>query len=273
MDQALSFTHPRDGRHVFACSWEGATLLGTTDCDHEAPLDEEPRISEGEVAYLMEVVTRYFPALRLDRRDVMATWAGVRPVVGTQRADPSAESREGLLVDERGLVSVTGGKLTTVRPTALAALERVAARLPRRPDMRSSARLFDEADPASVEHPALDRATRRRLVGHYGLDAADVLAAAREGDLALVPGTRTLWAQIRFAARAEGVTHLDDLLLRRVRIGLVLPEGGASLLPAIRTRVQDEIGWSDERWIAEEAAYRARWRALHSVPGVSGDPV
>jgi glycerol-3-phosphate dehydrogenase len=270
MEQALSFTHPRDGRHVFACSWEGATVLGTTDCDHDAPLDEEPRISEGEVAYLMEVVTRYFPALRLDRRDVMATWAGIRPVVGTQRADPSAESREGLLVDERGLVSVTGGKLTTVRPTALAALERAAARLPRLPDAPKGARLFDEADPASVEHPALDLSTRRRLLGHYGRDAAAVLAAARDGELAVVPGTRTLWAQIRFAARAEGVTHLDDLLLRRVRIGLVLPEGGAALLPALRTLAQDEIGWSDERWGGEEAAYRARWRALHSVPGVPG---
>ncbi|HVR69808.1 MAG TPA: glycerol-3-phosphate dehydrogenase/oxidase [Vicinamibacteria bacterium] len=272
MEQALSFRHPRDGRHVFACSWEGATLVGTTDGDHDRPLDEEPRASAAEVAYLMDVVTAYFPSLRLDRRDVIATWAGVRPVVGTQRADPSAESREGLLLDERGLVSVTGGKLTTVRATALAALQRVRHRLPDLRALPDATRLFDEVDAASVDHPALDRATRRRLLGHYGGEAADLLAAAREGELARVPGTRTLWAQVRFAARAEGVTHLDDLLLRRVRIGMVLPEGGAALLGAVRAAVQDELGWTDEKWRAEETAYRARWPLLHAAPGLPATP-
>jgi glycerol-3-phosphate dehydrogenase len=265
MDQALSFRHPRDGRHVFACSWEGATMVGTTDGDHDGPPGEEPRISGPEMAYLMEVVTTYFPSLRLDVRDVVATWAGVRPVVGTNRADPSAESREGLLVDERGLVTVTGGKLTTVRATALAALERVREHLPH-PAMPDGTRLFDEVDPAWVDHPALDTAARRRLLGHHGREAADVLAAAGEDELALVPGTRTLRAQLRWAARAEGVTHLDDLLLRRARLGLVLPEGGGSLLPLVRSIVQEELGWSDGKWAAEEAAYRALWRSAHGVP-------
>jgi glycerol-3-phosphate dehydrogenase len=265
MDQALSFRHPRDGRHVFACSWEGATMVGTTDGDHDGPLGEEPRISGQEMAYLLEVVTTYFPSLRLDVRDVVGTWAGVRPVVGTHRADPSAESREGLLVDERGLVTVTGGKLTTVRATALAALERVREHLPHSA-MPDGTRLFDEVDPAGADHPALDTATRRRLLGHHGHEAAEVLSAAGEDELALVPGTRTLRAQLRWAARAEGVTHLDDLLLRRARLGLVLPEGGASLLPLVRAIVQQELGWSDEKWRAEEAGYRALWRAAHAVP-------
>jgi glycerol-3-phosphate dehydrogenase len=266
MDQALSFRHPGDGRHVFACSWEGATIVGTTDGDHDQPLGDEPRIGSAEVAYLMDVVTTYFPSLRLEPGDVVSTWAGVRPVVGTNRADPSAESREGLLLDEHGLVSVTGGKLTTVRATALATLERVRQHVPGMRTVHEDARLFDDMDPTLADHPALDRGGRRRLLGHYGREAGEVLAAAREGELDRVPGTDTVWAQLRFAARCEGVNHLDDLLLRRVRLGLVLPEGGASLLSAIRAVVQAELAWTDDRWRSEEEAYRRRWRESHALP-------
>ena len=270
LEQALSFRHPRDGRNVFACAWEGAVIVGTTDGDHEDPLSREPRISEQEVAYLLEVVTTYFPGLRLDRRDVVATWAGVRPVIGTQRTDPSAESREGLLVDERGLLSVTGGKLTTVRATALAALERVRRRLPSARVVPDEGPLFDAVDGGALaegDHAGLARATRRRLAGAYGREARELVAAARDGELARIPGTRTLWAQVRWAAREEGVLHLDDLLLRRTRVGLVLPEGGARLFGAVRAIAQDELGWSDERWEGEEAAYRRLWRENHGLPG------
>jgi len=62
------------------------------------------------------------------------------------------------------------------------------------------------------------------------------------------------WAELRWAAREEGVQHLDDLLLRRVRLGLLLPNGARDLLPRIRRTVQPELGWDDQRWEAEEKA-------------------
>ena len=266
LEQGLSFRHPGDGRHVFACSWEGATILGTTDRDHDAPLDGPARISEDEVEYLLAVVRAYFPALRLERSDVIGTWAGIRPVVGTLRTDPSAESREALLVDEHGLVSVTGGKLTTARTTALATLDRLSARLGPIRRMAKSERFLDPADAVSADHPALDPGLRRRLLGRHGREARDVLAAAREGELSLVPGTRTLWAELRHAARSEGVVHLDDLMLRRSRIGFVLPEGGAALLPALRAIVEEELGWNAARWAAEHDAYGGLWRARYGLP-------
>jgi glycerol-3-phosphate dehydrogenase len=266
MEQALSFRHPADGRHVFACSWEGATILGTTDCDHDAPLDRAPAVSAAEVDYLMAAALHYFPSLQLRRNDVIGSWAGVRPVVGTQRTDPSAESREALLVDEHGLVSVTGGKLTTARTTALATLAKLGARLPGRLSSPGRQPFLEAADPGAADHHALDSALRRRLLGHHGRAARDVIAAAREGELQVVPGTRTLWAQLRYAARAEGVTHLDDLLLRRSRLGLVLPEGGARALPRVRTVAQEELGWTDQRWIQEESRYRTLWRERYALP-------
>lgn len=268
--QALSMRHPGDGRHVFVAPWEGAVMIGTTDCDHAEPAGDEPRVSSGEAAYLMQAMDAYFPSLDLAPADVLATWAGVRPVIGHAGTDPSSESREGLLVDERGLISVTGGKLTTVRPTALAALDRVLARCGRgRPAGGALLDPLPEAPaPAGVPAPLW-----RRLGGFYGVEAADVVAAAREGELQVIPGTRTCWAQVRHAARAEGVVHLDDLLLRRVRIGLVLPEGGRAAFPAVRAICAAELGWDAARWDGEEQRYldllRASYGCAHLHPAVT----
>jgi glycerol-3-phosphate dehydrogenase len=75
-----------------------------------------------------------------------------------------------------------------------------------------------------------------------------------------------LWVELRWAARNEGVIHLDDLLLRRVRLGLLLPEGGLPWLNQIRAIVQPELGWDDERWRAEAAEYTHRWYAYYALP-------
>jgi len=90
--------------------------------------------------------------------------------------------------------------------------------------------------------------------------------AASLQELEPIPGTNTLWAELRWAARAEGVIHLDDLLLRRVRLGLLLPEGGRPLLPAIRAICQSELGWDDARWETEEAAYLQLWQSCYGPP-------
>jgi glycerol-3-phosphate dehydrogenase len=87
-----------------------------------------------------------------------------------------------------------------------------------------------------------------------------------------VAGTQTLWAELRWAARAEAVAHLDDLLLRRVRLGHLLPGGGAELLARIRTICQAELGWDDDRWTSEEAAYLDLWRTSYSLPERSAIP-
>jgi hypothetical protein len=95
-----------------------------------------------------------------------------------------------------------------------------------------------------------------------------VLDCAREGELEPIGLLPNPWAELRFAARSEGVVHLDDLLLRRVRLGMLLPEGGLALLPRIRRIVQPELGWSDQRWETEEKEYRRIWKTYYSpAPG------
>ncbi|HXY69725.1 MAG TPA: glycerol-3-phosphate dehydrogenase/oxidase [Gemmatimonadales bacterium] len=265
--QAVTVPHPRDGRPVFFIPWEGATLIGTTDVDHALPLDREPAVAADELHYLFAVIESEFPSLGLTPKDVMASFSGVRPVINTGKADPSRESRDHAVWDEDGLLTVTGGKLTTFRLMALDALKAARHRLPALRVRRAGARAFDPVEP---ELPgaasALDDDARRRLVGRYGAEARALVAAARPEELAAIPGTRSLWAELRWAARAEGVVHLEDLLLRRVRLGLLLPDGARDVLPDARKICQAELGWDDARWERETDAYLRSWRACYSVP-------
>jgi len=112
----------------------------------------------------------------------------------------------------------------------------------------------------------------RRLAGRHGRAAASVVSEARPGELEAVAGTPYLWAELRRAARAEKVVRLDDLLLRRVRAGLLLADGGASLLPRLRQVCREELAWDDGRWAMEEHTYLARWRASYAAPAVPAAP-
>ena len=264
--QAVGFNHPDDHRPVFALPWEGVTLVGTTDVDHTRPLGEEPAISPEEVAYLLAALDVRFPALALTARDATAAYAGIRPVIGSGSADPSHETRDAALWDDGGLLTITGGKLTTFRESALLALATIRERIPGiLPPARNAAPL-DAVPPLAAEAAPVAPAQWQRLAGRYGADALTLVAAAHEGELRAIPDTPILWAELRWAARMESVQHLDDLLLRRARLGLLLPEGGAAHLAAIRAICQPELGWDDARWQAEEARYLALWRASYRVP-------
>ena len=263
--QAVSLRHPEDRRPVFAFPWEGATLVGTTDVDHGEGLHLEARITRAEFDYLMAALRAAFPQLSLQDEDVIATYAGVRPVIdgGSHRA-PSKEKREHVVWSEPGLVSVTGGKLTTFRAIALDTLRHALPQLPGwRPDLAPQPVFAPVPLPVSRLLPA---GALRRLAGRYGASAQHLVDAAGEGELDPIPGTCTLWAELRWAARAEQVRTLGDLLLRRTRLGILLPEGGAAHLERVRAICQPELGWSDDEWLAEQAAYVASWRECHGIP-------
>lgn len=266
--QAVSFLHPHDRRPVFVFPWQGVTLVGTTDLDHDRPLGREPAIGAEEVAYLMAAVESRFPALGLTLDDVLASFAGVRPVIDGGRDEPGQESREHAVWEENGLLTVTGGKLTTFRLMALDALRAARRRRPELPEPTSDALVFR---PAPAAHPLLDALpppVRTRLAGRYGAEAALVAEAAAPGELQPVPGTETLWAELRWAARAEAVVHLDDLLLRRTRLGLLLRGHGLGAAQAERVRAlcRQELGWDDARWAEEAAAYRELCRRCYGLP-------
>jgi len=263
--RAVSFLHPRDGRPVMAIPWEGAILFGTTDVDHKSNIQTDPSISSSEAEYLMEALQFVFPAQEFDFKDVMSTFSGLRPVVNTGKADPSKESREHAIWDEHGLLTVSGGKLTTFRIMARDALKAARKYL--------GHIAFDVNTPVLDSFPPetesmfkdsnLHPAQQLRLFARYGIESALLFAADRSHEF--IPNTPYFWDELRLIARAEGVIHLDDLLLRRVRLGLLAPNGGQDLLPSIRAIVQPELGWDDIRWEKEVNEYTELWKRAYGL--------
>jgi len=263
LTRAVTFWHPQDGRPVFIFPWEGITLVGTTDVDQPSGPDTNLSISQAETDYLMAAVQFAFPDLDLNQADVQSTLAGVRAVVDTGKSNPSKESREFVLWMENGLLTVSGGKLTTFRLMAHKALKTIRPLLPDRIKMDRDERVLD---PLPDDTPMCDlpAGLRLRLLGRYGYAACDLAAAARSGEMDSIGQNLPLWAELRWGARCEGVIHLDDLLLRRVRLGLQLPGGGVGQLPRIRAIVQPELGWSDSRWQVEVEIYQRLWQQYYA---------
>ena len=261
--RAVTFLHPSDSRPVYILPWEGVTLVGTTDVDHGTNPSTGLRISRAESEYLMEAVTHAFPALGLRLADVQSSLAGVRAVVNTGKANPSKESREFVLWKESGLLTVSGGKLTTFRLMAQKALRAVQSILPGHPRLGSEERVLDPLPP-ETSLCDIPPELRLRLMGRYGAEACNLVNAAQNGELQAIDPSPSLWAELRWAARSEGVVHLEDLMARRVRLNINLPGGGMEKMERIREIVQPELGWSDARWELEEKAYRETWLAYYS---------
>ena len=264
LPEAISLLHPTDGRAVFAIPWEGITLLGTTDVDHPYDLDAEPSISLREAEYILEAANFAFPTLRLTLDDVRSTYSGVRSVIGTGVKDPSKESREHALWREEGMLTVTGGKLTTFRLMAREALRAVGDVFPEaEAGTKKRSRILDDAPPTDGVL-SLDEHTRDRLMGRHGTDAPAVLAAGNGAEP--IGDSLALWGELAWAARTEGVVHLDNLLLRRARVGLLLDKGGAAEMARIRKVAQPELGWDDAKWEREATRYRETWTKCYGLP-------
>ena len=263
LGRAVTFLHPVDGRPVYILPWEGVTLVGTTDVDHTAKPSTELRISSEEAQYLLKAVNHAFPGMGFTQQDVQSTLAGVRAVVNTGKIDPSKESREFVLWKESGLLTVSGGKLTTFRLMAQKALRAIRSALPEHSPRRSFERVLDPLPPESTlcDIPA---DLRLRLMGRYGTEACNLVEAAQAGELTTIDTSPSLWAELRWAARSEGVVHLDDLLARRLRLNINLPEGGMGQLAKIKKIVLPELGWSDEYWKNEVERYQAIWKGYYS---------
>ena len=152
LTKGLSFIHPVDNRAVFVVPWEGAVLVGTTDIDYAQDLSVEPNITEEEVIYLMQGVQAMFPSLDISLQDCLCAFTGIRPVLSEGKLKPSEESREHVVWINNGLITVTGGKLTTFRRLAMDALKAAKPFLPPDTKINRKAPAFDEVP----EKPLLD---------------------------------------------------------------------------------------------------------------------
>jgi len=266
LSHAVSFVHPLDNRPIFVIPWEGALLLGTTDIDRKDDLLKEPAISQEEVDYLMEGFKAIFPSVDISLKDCISTFAGIRPILSEGEISPSEESREHVVWTDKGLVTITGGKLTTFRRSAQEALKAVKPFLPSHKIDGPHPPVFYEVPGEPEKDFGLPHDVWRHLFGRYGKMANDLVRMAASEDLTYIPDTNTLWAELPFTAKHEQVRHLSDLLLRRVRIGLLTPEGGKAYLKRIHKLCKDALPWNRKRWKEEIKIYLEHWKRYYALP-------
>ena len=259
----LTALHPDDKRGVYIYPWEGTTVLGTTDLDHTEDLDTEACITEGETQYLLKAFNTLFPNNPLQQSDVISTWAGVRPVIASENSkDPSKERRNHAVWSDEGLITVSGGKLTTFRLIALDALAVAQPLLPEAQPFTHD-RVFATPTTDAKTLVPNNPAWGQRLLGRYGDMAGTMLAAGSNQEHSLIGDTEFCLAECRWAARHESVRHLDDLLLRRTRLGMCLANGGEAIFPEIKAICCTELGWTDTLWDAELARYKTIWKQFY----------
>lgn len=269
VEHAVVLRSVDDQRVMFAIPWRERTIIGTTDTDDEAGPDA-CRATGEDVDYLLRTAAHYFPEQKLERADVISTWAGLRPLLNSEGMDPSEVSREHEIRELRpGLLAIFGGKLTTYRLMAEQLVDRTgltkvrsqttdrplpgaAGEAMRRNPEGCAARLADERSLAAdiAEHLTLS----------YGDRAGELLDLAAEQELAperMIPDLPFIWPEVLWAARRELALNLEDVLRRRMMVLLKDRDQGLEVAPRCAELLQAELGWTDERREAELEAYRA----------------
>jgi len=269
------------GRTVFVLPWLGRTLIGTTDNDYEGPLDHVPPGAE-DVEYLLRATNSFF-GTSLAADDLVGAYAGVRPLVSTGDQGKSVDiSRKAELYEtSSGLVTITGGKLTTWRRMAKLAVDRVVEREGREAPCRTEQiPLGMPVAAAELPRPdGVDRESVAHLAERYGHAANDVLELASEHEALrrrIVPELPDIAAEAAFAVRREQAATLDDVLLRRTRVGLTAARGLRDNDDGVEVAARAmalELGWDDSRVARQLDGWREVARAEGLVPTGGREPV
>jgi glycerol-3-phosphate dehydrogenase len=265
-----------EDRTIFVLPWYGRALIGTTDRDYDGDIARvEP--SGEDIEYLLEAVNSFF-GVALGAGDLTGAYAGVRPLISTGDPRKSVDiSRKAELYEtSSGLLTITGGKLTTWRRMAKQVVDRMVEREGRQAPAHTAeiplgmpATDADLAPPPGVPEDALPAGWAALLAFRYGHAARNVLEiAAERPELAgpIVPGRPDLLAEVVVAARLEQARSVADVLLRRTRLGiLAAPElRTADSVRAVAEALGGELGWSRRRIRSEAEA----WPEVAAAEGI-----
>jgi glycerol-3-phosphate dehydrogenase len=253
-------------RTIFVLPWLGQTLVGTTDNDYEGDL-EQVRPSPDDVRYLLDALSAFFDT-DLRPSDIAGAYAGVRPLISTGDPKKSVDiSRKAELYEtSSGMITITGGKLTTWRRMAKMTVDRIVERdgrdAPCRTQQVPLGMAIDAADLPRVAGVGED--AYEQLAGRYGFVAHEVLRlAAERPELAapIVAGRPDLLAEAAHAARREQARTVGDVLLRRTRLALTAGRDvcapGSDAPERVAAVLAEELRWDPARAADEAAAFRA----------------
>ena len=259
---------PKDRRSVFVVPSPDRThtYVGTTDTDYDGPIDD-PMCTAEDVTYLLDAMNASLSE-PLTPDDVVGTWAGIRPLVksATRARTADLSRRHSVSRSASGVISVTGGKLTTYRKMAADATDAVMKALGRtgrshtvRLKLHGADGYDDLLAPGAAERLGVDGAVLRHLAGRHGGDARTLVAMiAADADLGrpLVDGLPHLRAEAVYAARYELARTLDDVLARRIPARWLAAEASAAAAEDTARLIAPELGWSDDDVEREVKAYR-----------------
>ena len=290
--RAITLISPIDGRVMFALPWRDRSVLGTTDTDFAGTADEVAA-DAADVRYLCDSGNGYFPGANLTPDDVIATWAGLRPLIAAPpNVDESEISREHeVFTKSDGLVIIAGGKLTTYRRMAREAVNKTLHLLEELGSLdgitvkRESTKTRALPGAVGVEPADLEgvAAVGRRLIAEHGLDVDTAthlcgVYGARAIELgAMIAADRSLgermdrelpyvWAEVDFAAKRDLARTVEDVLARRVPLLLTSRDQGLGLCERVAGRLAEIHGWDEAALARMIEEYRAevelsrRWR-------------
>jgi glycerol-3-phosphate dehydrogenase len=245
---------PKDKRSVFVVPWGDLTYIGTTDTDYDGPLDD-PTCTPADVSYVLSAINAAIHT-PIPESAVVGTWAGLRPLVSAAKSARTADlsRRHRVATSPSGVVTVTGGKLTTYRRMAADTVDVVVRRLRRgarrSPTKRLPLRGAEGWESVNDEHLARRYGSEARVV--QAMIAADPSLGSP-----LVPGLPYVRAEAVYAARYEMATTLDDVLSRRTRARLLARDASAEAAESVARLIAPELGWSSDDVAREVASYRA----------------
>ncbi len=283
---AVTMTSPVDGRVMFLLPWEGVTVVGTTDTDYSGD-PEQVAATHEDVTYLLRSANAFYPDARLALEDVVAAWAGLRPLLddGSGGATAAVPREHRIVESASGLVTIAGGKLTTYRAMAAELVDLVAARLHELDGRRAPPRVGTDREPlpggevADLEllvrelgKESVPEPVARHLVALYGAEAVAVAnLAAREPELAqpLVEGLPFLKAEVVHQARREMALSVSDVMIRRTHLFHRHPRQGTEATPAVAGLLARELAWdaaTEARSLADYLAEVQRMRQATTRP-------
>ncbi len=284
-DAAVVLTSPRDGRSVTVIPWDDATYIGTTDTDFEGDFDH-PGVEADEVDYLLETLNSAITD-PVSSSEVTGTWSGLRPLLAGSpgRRKPSTRTadlsrRHKVLVSSSGLVTITGGKLTTYRKMAADTVDLVVRRLgmgPRRCQTKHlrilGARNLETVISQGAATTAVSEEIFAHLLSRYGDEAPAVAALVTdrpELGQRLCNSQPFIGAEVVYAARCELANTVEDVLSRRIRVLLFDARTAATMARPVAELLAGELGWPGERVEREVSDFTALAESTLSM--LSGDP-
>jgi glycerol-3-phosphate dehydrogenase len=260
---AVTLTSPLDGRVMFLLPWNDLAYIGTTETENVS-LDDVRATGE-DVTYLLRSANAIFPQARLAPSDVIATWAGLRPLLARDKnvSAGQAPREHRIVTSPSGLITIAGGKLTTYRVMGRDVVDLVAQRLKRLDRRAVPPRAATDLIPLpggeiaaldvmmqSVRMKELPPATARHLVASYGTESAAILNLVAKNKVLggpLVPGRPEIRAEVVYAVEREMALRLTDVLIRRLHLFYEDPQHGAGVAANVARKMTELLNWDSTR--------------------------